>query len=64
MIELHHGNTKMAMERLRVPPIREVVREDDHIYAILFTFGFQLSLITLVNIGTGLRDNYRLQIVV
>ena len=58
MIELHDGNTKTAMERLRVPPIRETIKEDDNIYAILFTLGFQLAGIFLINIVNGLLIAY------
>ena len=58
MIELHDGNTKTAMERLRVPPIRETIKEDDNIYAILFMLGFQLAGIFLINIVNGLLIAY------
>ena len=58
MIQLHNGNTKTAMERLRVPPIREVIKEDDHIYAILFALGFQLAAIILLNTVNGLLIAY------
>ena len=58
MVELHNGNHKTAMERLRVPPIREVIKEEDNIYAVLFMLGFQLGGILLINIVNGLLIAY------
>jgi len=44
MTELE-GDNKKAMERLRVPPMREHIEEDVNINAILITLGMELSFI-------------------
>ena len=56
MSALKGGDTKKAMERLRVPPMKEHIQKDSNIHAILIflgRFSDQKSLIGALRISTN-----------